>query len=157
MKTRYITTDLLLVTSIDIAQFIKLEHFDGDWYERRNLLIHNYKGDDNMYYVSVRQPDNFGATIEKEFPVYIKFLTKLFSNKKVSKKKFKKIDFDMGFDAGDEGPEWGFKIPNKFFEKIADLSATITITIYPYDISNEIDLDENSRKKTKKVIRKKGI
>lgn len=155
MKPKYITTDLTLITSIDITQYFKLKHLGGNCYKFKDLSIDNFKGDDNLFYVNISKHGDQWSTIKEHFPILIKFLTKLFGNKSVTKKKFQKIDFDMGFDAGDEMPCNGFSIPNAFLSKIAALSATITITIYPYDKSNEIILDEKPPKKVKKVVKNK--
>jgi hypothetical protein len=131
MEAKYITTDLNLKTKTDITKYIKLIciPYGSDSY--KNLMIHSIKGEDNFWYIKIGRPEN--ATIKVEFPEYIKFLKKLFSNKKISSKNFKKIEFDMGFESGADNPDKGYNIPSSILAKVAALGGSINITIYPIE------------------------
>jgi hypothetical protein len=134
MKTRYVTTNLNLMTKIDITKLIKFDFMNDGFYSYKNLLIHSVKMKNNFWNISVSRPENQDATIEVEFSEYINFLKKLFRNKKISKKKFKKIEFDMAFDSGFNLPGLGFNIPNSILSIVSILGGSVNITIYPVEV-----------------------
>lgn len=133
MEAKYITTDLNLKTKTDITKYIKLICMKDGFYSYKNLMIHTIKAEDKFWYIKVSRPENYGAAIEVEFPKYIDFLKKLFSNKKISSKNFKKIEFDIGFDSGLDTPDKGYGIPNSILAKVAALGGSVNITIYPVE------------------------
>ena len=129
MRTQYITTDLELESPNDLTPIA--QEFEDD------VLVQfcGAMGD--------RHTASFGLFREGSVATDINFFCDLVENLSDSSQKLwnscTRIDFNIGYEAGDEPKSWRSSIPTEVLTRIAKNRGDIVITIYPHGTYRLVD------------------
>ena len=122
MRTQYITTDLELESPNDLTPIA--QEFGDD------VLVHFCGA------VGDRHAASFGLLREGSVATDINFYCDLIENLSDSSRKLwdscTRIDFNIGYEAGDDPKSWRSPIPTEVLARITENHGDIVITIYPH-------------------------
>ncbi|AFY38300.1 hypothetical protein Lepto7376_1990 [[Leptolyngbya] sp. PCC 7376] len=129
MRTQYITTDLELESPNDLTSIV--QEFEDD------VLVHFCGA------VGDRHAASFGLFHEGSVASDINFYCNLIENLSESSRMLwdscTRIDFNIGYEAGDEPKSWRSPISTEVLERITKNRGDIVITIYPHGIYSSVD------------------
>ena len=122
MRTQYITTDLELESPNDLT--LIAQGFGDD------VLVHFCGA------VGDRHAASFGLFNEGSVDSHINFYCNLIENLSESSRELwdscTRIDFNIGYEAGDEAKSWRSPITTDVLARITKNHGDIVITIYPH-------------------------
>lgn len=137
MKSIYINTDLDIVSSDDLNHLVESIRDKCE-------LLQAETNDDGSWYIRLEANDSGIIDGKGHNPIRdIKVLLNLIESLDEIQKKFlaraKTFDFNIGWQASKDRPEGSFCIPNDLLQRMSNIGATLSVTVYP---SNENDYDE---------------
>ena len=128
-KSRYINTDLEIVSPFNLGDLVNVLN------ERCDLL-HGEKEEDGLWHICV-EAHGSGITgspehsPDRDIEELLKVLETLKDETIAQLKKSEKLDFNVGWYSSEKHHGSKFTVTNALLGRIANIGATLTVTIYP--------------------------